>query len=261
MLRISGRPPKVGVHMLSLAEACQEDEYPEVCDIEEADSDLNGGWDVDLFLEEDLRPEARFFAGTRPNVKLLCRGGRTIAAHREILAEREYFDALLDFEDRAADSVSVDEDVEVLLELVRWIYCRDASVDKDLAAHVLRLAGACGGLEDLEDHCGRALAAPSLRPKGAVAKDADSLGGGVADVAAAEAERRCGDEVPAGRGAAGDLGEVDAADSAQVDKAIAEPVADCGPLAEAAAPSSGLAADSLAVVAAVSEESNRKKKD
>lgn len=239
--------------MLSLEEACKEDEYPEVCEADEVDADLDGGWDVDLFLEEDLRPELRFFAGTRPDVKLLCSGGRKIAVHREVLAEREYFKALLDFEGQAAEFVRIDEDVEVLMELVRWIYCRDATSDKELAAHLFRLAGSCEGFDDLEDHCARALAAAGLSQSevaarvaaAKAAKGADDPSGGGGEGAG----KNC---VAPVAGAADGFGKPDA-------EAVAEPLADCDPPATVAEPASNPPSDSPTTEEKT--ESQRKKKD
>eukprot|EP00971_Amphidinium_carterae_P247679 4918228-Amphidinium_carterae.1 len=65
------------------------------------------------------------------------------------------------FCEREADYLGIDAESCIFLEVVRWIYCRDASVDKEIVLEVMSLADHYG-LEELEDHCARALAAHNL---------------------------------------------------------------------------------------------------
>lgn len=146
--------------MLSFVEALAEDTHPAVCADAEDDFDPLNGWDLDLFPEVELRPELRLFAGTPPDVLLRCRGGRVLSAHRAVLTEASYFESLFDggFAEHAADGLDVDEDPQVLFEVLRWIYCQDAAVDKDIVLEVFRLAEFYG-IEGLIDHCARVFAA------------------------------------------------------------------------------------------------------
>jgi len=146
--------------MLSFAEAVEEDTYPAVCAEVSDDFDPTNGWDIDIFPEVELRPELRFFAGRPPDVSLRCRGGRVLAVHRAVLTEVSYFDALFNggFCECGADGLNVDEEPDVLFEVMRWIYCQDAAVDKDIALEVLRLAEFYS-IDGLVDHCARVLAA------------------------------------------------------------------------------------------------------
>lgn len=150
--------------MLSLGEALAEDAYPAVCPVgEDGDDDPCSGWDLDVFPEVDLRPELRLFAGAPADLAVHCRGGRVLAAHRTVLAEVGYFQAMLNgnFREHGAESLEVDEEAEVFFEVLRWVYCRDASTDKDVVLDVFRLAEFYG-IDGLVDHCSRALAAVEM---------------------------------------------------------------------------------------------------
>mmetsp|Transcript_60624 Transcript_60624/g.180555 ORF Transcript_60624/g.180555 Transcript_60624/m.180555 type:complete len:250 (+) Transcript_60624:128-877(+) len=163
--------------MLSLGEALAEDAYPAVCPLDDGgEDDPVSGWDLDVFPEIDLRPELRLFAGAPPDLAVRCRGGRVLAAHRAVLAEVGYFQAMLNgsFREHGAESLEVDEEPEVIFEVLRWVYCRDASVDKDLVLDMFRVAEFYG-IDSLVEHCSRALAAQEL--------------GGPRDLAAAAAAR------------------------------------------------------------------------
>eukprot|EP00931_Biecheleriopsis_adriatica_P123842 TRINITY_DN98923_c0_g1_i1.p1 TRINITY_DN98923_c0_g1~~TRINITY_DN98923_c0_g1_i1.p1 ORF type:complete len:221 (-),score=47.87 TRINITY_DN98923_c0_g1_i1:66-728(-) len=152
--------------MFTFTEACAEDEFPAVCPPGEDDVDPSDGWELDFFPQELVRPEIRFFAGVRPDVALCCRGGRKLLVHRHVLSEVAYFESLFEgnFAERGTDSLDVDEDVDIFLELVRWIYCRSASCDKEKAADLLRLAEFYG-IDGLIDHAARVLAAPEMGAK------------------------------------------------------------------------------------------------
>lgn len=138
--------------MLSFCEALEEDQYLGVVPI---DDDIVAGWDVDLFFFEGVRKEIRLFAGTAPDVTFRCRD-RTLTAHQAILKECSFFETLL--ADVGDDEVEINDEIEIFYEVVRWIYCHDASVDKDIVLDIMRLAELYG-LEDLVDHCVRAVAA------------------------------------------------------------------------------------------------------
>mmetsp|Transcript_19693 Transcript_19693/g.35641 ORF Transcript_19693/g.35641 Transcript_19693/m.35641 type:complete len:239 (+) Transcript_19693:52-768(+) len=152
--------------MLSFQEALEEDKHLGVLPPGDVD-DFADGWDVDVFPDADLRPEIRLFANAPPNVTLQCRDGRSILAHREVLAECSYFDKMFNgsFCERQADFLGIDADSSIFLEVVRWIYCRDASVDKEIVLEVMGLADHYG-LDELEEHCARALAAHNLAGAG-----------------------------------------------------------------------------------------------
>lgn len=155
--------------MLSWGDALAEDSYPAVCLADEdEDADLANGWDLDIFPEIELRPELRLYTGRPPDLTVSCRGGRVIHAHRDVLTEVDYFEAMLNgpFRESGAESLEVHEDAEVFFEVLRWIYCRDASVDKDIVREVLRLAEFYS-IEDLVDHCARALLALEMVASGA----------------------------------------------------------------------------------------------
>ncbi|CAL1144003.1 unnamed protein product [Cladocopium goreaui] len=146
--------------MLSFREALAEDEFP-VCPEGENDLDPSDGWDVDFSLEDAVRPEIRLYAGARPDVTLCCNGGRKLLAHRRILAEVGYFESL--FQDLDQVDLTVEEDLETFLEVIRWIYCRSATSDKERALDLLRLAESYE-IEGLIDHAARVLAAPFSCP-------------------------------------------------------------------------------------------------
>ncbi|CAJ1430223.1 unnamed protein product [Effrenium voratum] len=148
--------------MLSFREALAEDEFPAVCPPGENDLDPSDCWDVDFSLEEAVRPEIRLYAGTRPDVTLCC-NGRKLLAHRRILSEVSYFESLFQgsFAERGTDLLTIDEDLDALIEVIRWIYCRSATSDKDRAFDLLRLAEFYG-IDGLIDHAARVLASPAL---------------------------------------------------------------------------------------------------
>lgn len=174
--------------MLNFREALAEDCFPAVCTEDcPGDVDTLGGWDVDVFPETELRPSLRLFADGPPDVRLHCRGGRVVSAHRAVLAEVSYFQSLFNgqFREREADSLEINEEADVFFEVVRWIYCCDASADKDIVLDVLRLAEFYG-IDGLIDHCGRAIAAQELgreKPHGAGAEASPGAddGGGAED--------------------------------------------------------------------------------
>eukprot|EP00434_Breviolum_minutum_P016317 symbB.v1.2.014378.t1/scaffold956.1/size149065/11 len=145
--------------MLSFREALAEDEYPAVCPAGENDLDPSDGWDLEFYLEDAVRPEIRLFAGARPDVTLCCNDGRKLLAHRRILAEVGYFKSL--FQEVDPGDLAVEEDLEIFLEVLRWIYCRSATSDKERALDLLRLAESYK-IEGLIDHAARVLAAPAL---------------------------------------------------------------------------------------------------
>ncbi|CAK9071842.1 unnamed protein product [Durusdinium trenchii] len=149
--------------MFSFREALAEDEFPAVCPAGENDIDPSDDWDLDFsFQDENIRPEIRLYAGARPDVTLFCNGG-TLLAHRRILAEVNYFASLFQgsFAEHGTDRLTVEEDLEVFLEVIRWIYCRSATNDKEKALDLLRLAEFYG-IDGLIDHAARVLAAPSF---------------------------------------------------------------------------------------------------
>ncbi|CAE7187132.1 FBL11 [Symbiodinium pilosum] len=118
---------------------------------------------MDFCLEETVRPELRLYCGTRPDVTLSCNGGRKLLAHRRVLSEVSYFESLFqgNFAERGTDHVQVEEDLELFLEVVRWIYCRSATSDKDMALDLLRLAEFYG-IDGLIEHAARVLASPAM---------------------------------------------------------------------------------------------------
>jgi len=148
--------------MLSFQEALAEDRFLDEPPPDDKDDDIFDGWEMDLdfFPETDLRPELRLFCGKRPDVTLRCRGGRTVQAHRTVLTEVQYFESLFngEFKEREAQILDVDEDPLLVFEAMRWIYCRDAVVDKDTVLEVLRL-GEFYGIEGLVEHCTRIILA------------------------------------------------------------------------------------------------------
>lgn len=161
--------------MLSFSEALADDYHPAVCagEGQDEDADFLLGWDVEFFFPElELRPELRLCCGTRPDVVLHCKSGRAVKAHRDVLAEVEYFRSMLagGGEGREAASLSFDEDAESVFEVLRWVYCRDATMDKDLALDVLRLAELYE-MDSLADHCARALAGAPAAGGGPTAGD------------------------------------------------------------------------------------------
>ncbi|CAE8609563.1 unnamed protein product, partial [Polarella glacialis] len=145
--------------------ALAEDGFPAVCTGDDDDCDPTSGWDMDLdiFPEVEMRPEVRLFAGTKPDVTFSCRSGRKLLVHRHVLSEVSYFESLFDggFAEQGSESLQIDEDLEVFVEVMRWIYCRSASCDKDMALDLLRLAEFYG-IEELIDHASRVLAAQSM---------------------------------------------------------------------------------------------------
>lgn len=167
--------------MLSFQDALANDHYPTVCTDEE-DEYLLDGWDVDIFPEIYLRKEIRMFAGQPPDIILKSRLGRTFAAHKDVLAECSYFDSMINrawkeqLEMEAKQCLEINEDPDVLLELLRWIYCSDASVDKRNVHEVYTLADLYG-LEGLVDHCARVLAALDM-PKDYLQKPISNLADG-----------------------------------------------------------------------------------
>merc|ERR1719375_380260 len=155
--------------MLSFHEALEEDRFPAVCVEQQGAADEADGWEV------HLRRELRLFAGVPCDVRLGCRDGRAIGAHRAVLEECGSFEALL-FESDAS-VLEVDEESSILFEVVRWIYCQDAALDKDSVFEVFRVAELYG-IESLVDQCSRVVAALSglegkpavCGPPGAAAK-------------------------------------------------------------------------------------------
>mmetsp|Transcript_56825 Transcript_56825/g.126714 ORF Transcript_56825/g.126714 Transcript_56825/m.126714 type:complete len:196 (+) Transcript_56825:82-669(+) len=147
--------------MFSFHEALAEDQFPAVCPSGENDLDPTDGWDLEFCLEEMVRPEVRLFCGARPDVTLTCNDGRKLLAHKRVLSEVSYFESLFEgnFAERGTDLVQVEEDLEIFLEVVRWIYCRSATSDKDMALDLLRLAEFYG-IDGLVDHAARVLASP-----------------------------------------------------------------------------------------------------
>ncbi|CAE7240896.1 unnamed protein product [Symbiodinium microadriaticum] len=149
--------------MFSFREALAEDQFPTVCPSGENEIDPSDGWDLDFCVEEAVRPELRLYCGTRPDVTLSCNGGRKLLAHRRVLSEVSYFESLFEgnFAERGTDLVQVEEDLEIFLEVIRWIYCRSATSDKDMALDLLRLAEFYG-IDGLIDHAARVLASPAV---------------------------------------------------------------------------------------------------
>eukprot|EP00927_Polykrikos_kofoidii_P067822 TRINITY_DN63262_c0_g1_i1.p1 TRINITY_DN63262_c0_g1~~TRINITY_DN63262_c0_g1_i1.p1 ORF type:complete len:278 (+),score=54.63 TRINITY_DN63262_c0_g1_i1:133-966(+) len=180
--------------MLSYDEALEEDKYAPFYEGGDADDDdLLDGWDLDIPVE-DLRPCLRLFAGRPANMTIRCRGDREILVHREIVTEVDYFRALLEgpFRERQATVVDVDEDVLLVFEIVRWIYCQDASTNKDTVVEVMRLAEFYG-MEGLVQQCTRSMVACGfVKLEGGKSSDlvsADASAQGRGDLAGADSER------------------------------------------------------------------------
>mmetsp|Transcript_23262 Transcript_23262/g.54933 ORF Transcript_23262/g.54933 Transcript_23262/m.54933 type:complete len:197 (+) Transcript_23262:38-628(+) len=164
--------------MFSFLEALAEDQFPTVCPSGENEIDPSDGWDLDFCVEEAVRPELRLYCGARPDVTLSCNGGRKLLAHRRVLSEVSYFESLFEgnFAERGTDLVQVEEDLEIFLEVIRWIYCRSATSDKDMALDLLRLAEFYG-IDGLIDHAARVLASPALGVEDAVSEPDSGPGG------------------------------------------------------------------------------------
>eukprot|EP00929_Paragymnodinium_shiwhaense_P023851 TRINITY_DN14836_c0_g1_i1.p1 TRINITY_DN14836_c0_g1~~TRINITY_DN14836_c0_g1_i1.p1 ORF type:complete len:240 (-),score=55.83 TRINITY_DN14836_c0_g1_i1:85-804(-) len=216
--------------MLSFAEALEEDQYPAVCDgLGIHDNDLSDGWDVEFFPETELRPELRLFNGRAADLEISCRSGRRILSHKEVLQEVPAFATLL----KQNDAVSVDEDVQILFEVVRWIYCKDAFADKDTVLDVLRLAERFD-VTGLADHCGRLLVAfgmveveggnPMANLAAKRAAGAEELGDEAAPTAAEGAENTSSlEDATAARPAEGLGGSADQATAGDEPVANTEP--------------------------------------
>lgn len=155
--------------MFSFQEALEEDFYPAVCEPggEDDEGDFMAGydgWDVDFFPETELRAELRLFSGKVSDFTIICRGGRTILVHRAVLAQVSYFAALFKgpFREQESDSLDIDEEPLTVMELMRWIYCQDAAVGKDVVLDLHRLAEFYG-IEELIDHCARGIFALGVK--------------------------------------------------------------------------------------------------
>lgn len=172
--------------MFSFGEVLAEDEHMRVLPPEEgaAEGDeICDGWDVDDLVGALGPPEVRrLFSSTPPDLVLRLGDDRKVAVHRAVLSECSYFDALLNdgFQESAAAAaaqpgqttvrlgeelvpvLSVDENSTLFLEVLRYIYCQSAVVDKDSAHEIYALAEYYG-VEGLQDHCVRVLAAVGER--------------------------------------------------------------------------------------------------
>eukprot|EP00928_Gymnodinium_smaydae_P048417 TRINITY_DN3236_c0_g1_i1.p2 TRINITY_DN3236_c0_g1~~TRINITY_DN3236_c0_g1_i1.p2 ORF type:complete len:257 (+),score=61.98 TRINITY_DN3236_c0_g1_i1:68-838(+) len=160
--------------MLSFQEALEEDRQRAAYFADDGENgppedDLLDGWDdidVGFLADMELRPEVRLFAGRPADLRLRCRDGRTIAVHRAVLAEAGCLEALAVEEAEGAkgaassssSSVDVPEHSSVLVEVMRWLYCRDATAEKDTLLEVHRLAEQYG-IDGLVEHCCRLLVA------------------------------------------------------------------------------------------------------
>merc|ERR1712039_73601 len=77
--------------------------------------------------------------------------------------------------------VHIDEDALVFFEVMRWVYCNDASRDKDIVHEIMRIAHQ-HDIEDLVDHCRKGIEALEMLAHAKFESDDFDDNRGVADL-------------------------------------------------------------------------------